>query len=198
MEEGKKMNWKTGGKTFRVNLTIDSSGAIPRVMDSSIERDKIVKEQIESLTILETLTEDQTKTLVELKIEKTILDGILKNKDNFIIVWAEFQRWGWKLSNDILKASKVFDSASGNEHFDYQLLRENKLKCLLLDWSLKETDATLKIERVPSIVGNTPELTESCWSNIQDVDPTVLNSFLNKADLVLELNQAEEENFPKG
>jgi len=113
-----------------------------------------------------------------------------KDNPNIKIEWAEFLYWDWKLMTKITGDARNIDGT-----IDPIKLRELKLKYLLLDWSLEEDGKKIEIKRKK--IGEFECLAPECYEEISKVNPLILISFLNKADLVLELG-AEEEDFFTG
>ena len=109
-----------------------------------------------------------------------------KTDSNIKIEWAEFLYWNWELASIINKEARNPDGS-----IDFIKLREAKLKYLLIDWSLEEDGKKIKIER------KNKTLTPECLKEIKEIHPVILNAFLNKADLILELGEEEEDFFIK-
>ena len=112
-----------------------------------------------------------------------------KDNPNIKVEWAEFLYWDWKLMTKITRDARNIDNT-----VDPIKLRELKLRYLLLDWSLEEDGKKIEIKRKKEKDSILESITPECFEEISKVNPLIIITFLNKADLVLELG-AEEEDF---
>ena len=112
--------------------------------------------------------------------------------------WAEFKRWDYDIKLKIDMQSTVFDKQSGTHYINPILRRHTKLKYLLNAWSLTDTDD--KGSTSPIVVRINPESNQLDHDFIEEningshaIDPIILDAFVERADMVLELGMSEEE-----
>ena len=127
--------------------------------------------------------------------------GKRNQKPKFHNEWARWKKWGWKLENFIRGQSTERDIGKNLQYTNHAKYRELKIRYLLSDWSLKingEDDNEIKIEKYlkreedGSLFETMKDESFDTITSIYEL-VDIIDAFLIKADLVLELGRKEDK-----
>lgn len=106
------------------------------------------------------------------------------SKEELFVETFSFINWTFGMENWLREASMSVDQ-NGGRYLDQAKFRENKLRYLLTDWSLKnETGAKEPLERV--VADGRPALTDTSVRKVLGLDSSLVFTALIIADRVLE------------
>ncbi|MFA5759440.1 MAG: hypothetical protein WC942_08825 [Clostridia bacterium] len=120
----------------------------------------------------------------------TVKEAQEKYKERLVLEWAEFKRWDYNTYSNLVKRSLIA-LPDGSTRTDYLTLRVEKIKKLLVDWSLQNDGVKIEIKRKGD------ELTKDSLERVLSVSPPILTQIMTLADLVLEFSQEEQDFFTK-
>jgi len=116
------------------------------------------------------------------------------DQSQIVTEWAEFLHWDYQTKLEIDMQSTLFDRTSGTHYINPILRKHNKYKYLLRGWSITEDDGS------PINVKLNPEGTQLDLTFVRDsingphaIDPIILDAFIDKADMVLELGMRDSD-----
>lgn len=187
------MKYRLEGKTFKVYFVVEEINGLPSLVP--LYKDRLDKkafvcykadtDQFMFLNDRQDYLDAQKNTSLELV---DVRDAENKFPNRVKLEWAEFERWNWKTYTMIASKGAITD-AQGRPATDFIRLREEKLRRLLVDWSLADDGKKIVLERVNS------RLTDKSFSDVTSISPTILSHITSLADNILEFSQEEYDFF---
>jgi len=123
----------------------------------------------------------------EAKLEQANLPANIKKET------SHWRRPNWCLAT-LINSNSYVETPKGGQRFDMTKFTSARIRCLMVDWSLKEADPTLALEKVsPGEVPSIQLLSDKTMAMIGSIQDEIMNGFYRKAMAALYPSAEDEE-----
>jgi len=110
--------------------------------------------------------------------------------------WTEWKYWDFSLRSKLEKMAEKEDPVTREITYDLNMLRDLKIKYLLLDWSfVDEEGKKIPLKRVIDPQTKDEVLDEASFKRVMSMSPSVLIAFLGELNRNLYISSEEDKNF---